>query len=698
MKRTLFVTCLILVSFLGYGQCPVTQIILTSQADIDNFSTTYPGCTSPGNGILISGNDISDLSGLSNLSYVGGGFSIINNPLLASLDGLEGLNGMADFELMDNILLSDISALENSEIYEFSDILTISGNTMLSDCSITGICDRIRTNIGVITIENNNSNCNNYTEVFSNCVICPLTYLTLSTQAEVDAFATNYPNCTNMITSLDIDGDDITDLSGLSQIEAFDYGSIRIQHNPVLQSLDGLGPLTLTGVTAAITLTDNPVLSSISSLEGSTIFEGYLRLTSNPMITSLEAFSSQTGFLNIRIDGCDGITDLSGLEGVTSINSLDIRENDNLQNISALSNISGQMREIIMHTNNSLTSLSGLEGIHSVFEGIVIRRCPSLSNLDGLNGITNETIPQNSMGIGITSNQILNDISALANIDFETISEVFIYDNSALSECDIASICSVLDVGITVIIEDNDVGCNSVQEVEEDCATVDIPDANFLSTLLNHNPIIDTDGDNAIQYGEAEIFNGTIEASNMNISNFEGLEAFINIAGFNGAGNEIVTLRLDDNTTLTSVIFENNPLLEAVNLKNGNNTSITNFQGLNCPSLQFVCVDDVTFAEANFTNIDAQVEFTIDCGFLAVPTFDIQKSVTMFPNPVSDRLQIHVAEGIVFEKATLYSILGEELFHTSEENVDCSQLATGIYFVKVMTDHGAVTKKIIKNH
>lgn len=696
MKRTLFVTCLILVSFLGYGQCPVTQIILTSQADIDNFSTTYPGCTSPGNGILISGNDISDLSGLSNLSYVGGGFSIINNPLLASLDGLEGLNGMADFELMDNILLSDISALENSEIYEFSDILTISGNTMLSDCSITGICDRIRTNIGVITIENNNSNCNNYTEVFSNCVICPLTYLTLSTQAEVDAFATNYPNCTNMITSLDIDGDDITDLSGLSQIEAFDYGSIRIQHNPVLESLDGLGPLTLTGVTAQITITGNPLLSSISSLEGSTIFEGYLRLTNNPMITSLEAFSSQTGFLNIRIDGCDGITDLSGLEGVTSINTLELRENANLQNILALSNVSGRMTEIDIDFNASLSSLSGLEGIHSVFESIHVGRNSSLENLNGLSGLTNEISPQNAVSLVINGHALLNDISGLTNLDYTTLSVVGIFNNSALSKCDVASICGYIDLGSPLQIENNEVGCNTVAEVVEDCATVDIPDANFLSTLLNHNPIIDTDGDNAIQYGEAEIFNGTLEASNMNINDFSGLEAFINITGFNGASNEIVTLRLDDNTALTSVIFENNSLLEAVNLKNGNNTNISNFQGLNCPNLQFVCVDDVSFAETNFTNIDAQVAFTTDCGFLAVPTFDIQKNVTMFPNPVSEKLQIRVAEGVVFEKATLYSILGEELFFTSEENVDCSQLAAGIYFVEVTTDRGSISKKIVK--
>ena len=63
---------------------------------------------------------------------------------------------------------------------------------------------------------------------------------TFNSQAEIDAFATNYPNCTELTSSLVISGDDITDLSGLAQITA--CTSLGISNNLLLQNTDGLNP------------------------------------------------------------------------------------------------------------------------------------------------------------------------------------------------------------------------------------------------------------------------------------------------------------------------------------------------------------------------------------------------------------------------------------------------------------------------
>ena len=119
-----------------------------------------------------------------------------------------------------------------------------------------------------------------------------------------------------------------------------------------------------------------------------------------------------------------------------------------------------------------------------------------------------------------------------------------------------------------------------------------------------------------------------------------GLEAFVNITGFNGSGNFMSALSLETNTAITSVDFSNNPDLESVNLKNGNNTAITSFNGVDCPTLNFVCVDEVAFAEANFTNIDPQVIFVDDCSVLAVSEFNLAEAIALFPNPVSNNLTI----------------------------------------------------------
>ena len=45
MRKILLLTVCLFVTLLSFGQCPVNNINLTTQADIDNFSANYPGCT-----------------------------------------------------------------------------------------------------------------------------------------------------------------------------------------------------------------------------------------------------------------------------------------------------------------------------------------------------------------------------------------------------------------------------------------------------------------------------------------------------------------------------------------------------------------------------------------------------------------------------------------------------------------------------
>lgn len=245
-------------------------------------------------------------------------------------------------------------------------------------------------------------------------------------------------------------------------------------------------------------------------------------------------------------------------------------------------------------------------------------------------------------------------------------------------------------------IGSNASGYKSTAEFEREFDIVSIPDTNFLNALLNYTPAIDTNGDDAIQFDEAEAFTATLDVANETIFDFTGLEAFVNITGFNGGGNFMNSLSLKANTQLTSVDFSESPDLETVNLKNGNNTSVTSFNGSLCPSLQFVCVDNVAFAEANFTNIDSQVQFVDDCEFLAVPTYNLKEAITVFPNPVLDVLTISVEGNFSYTKSEIYSVSGQQLKETPGRQIGMSDLSAGIYFVKVISEEGSITKKIVK--
>ena len=50
------------------AQCPVFEVELTTQSQVDNFMITYPGCTEVTQSVWIEGDDITSLAGLSGIT------------------------------------------------------------------------------------------------------------------------------------------------------------------------------------------------------------------------------------------------------------------------------------------------------------------------------------------------------------------------------------------------------------------------------------------------------------------------------------------------------------------------------------------------------------------------------------------------------------------------------------------------------
>ena len=73
---------------------------------------------------------------------------------------------------------------------------------------------------------------------------CPTGNVSFNSQAEVDAFGTNFPNCTTINGSIFMENtNDITDLSPLGNITSVS-GSIKIDNLNMLNDLSGLGNIT----------------------------------------------------------------------------------------------------------------------------------------------------------------------------------------------------------------------------------------------------------------------------------------------------------------------------------------------------------------------------------------------------------------------------------------------------------------------
>ncbi|CAM1370817.1 T9SS type A sorting domain-containing protein [Tenacibaculum xiamenense] len=123
---------------------------------------------------------------------------------------------------------------------------------------------------------------------------------------------------------------------------------------------------------------------------------------------------------------------------------------------------------------------------------------------------------------------------------------------------------------------------------------VTIPDANFKSILLNHSPVIDTNGDGEIQVSEAESVTGTINAEgnsrpdNEKISDLTGIEAFVNIKDLHCQENNLSSIDLSKNVLLENVFMTNN--------------QITSFDGANLNKLIRINADSNNLTSFNLAN------------------------------------------------------------------------------------------------
>ncbi len=118
-----------------------------------------------------------------------------------------------------------------------------------------------------------------------------------------------------------------------------------------------------------------------------------------------------------------------------------------------------------------IKNLDGLELTEKIQEAILLEGNNSLENIDGLSNlkILGEVGGFNNPALKIINNGSLISLQPLSQtlVDLEVLE---IRNNPLLSICSVPPICQALsNVGTEVIIEDNMTGCNTINEVLEDC-------------------------------------------------------------------------------------------------------------------------------------------------------------------------------------------------------------------------------------
>jgi hypothetical protein len=287
--------------------CLPEGIIFSTQGQIDNFQSDYPGCSVIEGNVGIHGNNITNLDSLSVLTSIGGYLNLYDNPVLASLTGLENLTSIGGF-------------------------LRIFYNDSLT--SLTGL--------GSLAFIGGNL------DLIHNAALISLTDITKVTSIEGGLFLSGNYALTSLtglegLTSIGgnlsvLQSDALINLAGLNNVNTI-AGYIDIEFNDILSDLTGLENLTSLG--KHIHIADNNALSSLTGLEGLNSITGGLAIINNDALLSMTGMGNVVSMgSGIFIGDNHALTSLTGLDNVTSIGG-----------------------ELTLTTNASLTSLAGLDKI-----------------------------------------------------------------------------------------------------------------------------------------------------------------------------------------------------------------------------------------------------------------------------------------------------------------------------------------------
>lgn len=97
--------------------------------------------------------------------------------------------------------------------------------------------------------------------------------------------------------------------------------------------------------------------------------------------------------------------------------------------------------------------------------------------------------------------------------------------------------------------------------------------------------------------------------------------------------------------------------------------------------------------------VSYRMSWEVDNSKLSIENFDLDKSIELFPNPTSDYLNIQNNGNLSLEKLEIIEMTGKIVYQTNriENQISLRNLDSGIYFVRIYSNKGITTKKVIKS-
>ncbi len=352
MKKLILLLASMLVtnSFAFSQGCLPGGIMFTTQAGIDNFQANHPGCNEIEGDVTITGNNITNLNGLSVVNLIGGSLAIKNCNMLADLSGLDNLEYIgADLRIERNDSITSLEGLGSLSMVEGSVYL---GDLYYSTYPYTTGNFSLATLSGLNSLTTINGNL----KIYENVHLLTLSGLENLDEIGGDLVIGGY----DYTYGFKFGNRFLTDFTGLNNLSSVG-GSLYVAGNIRLVNFNGLQNLASIGGNFGILLNDS--LVSFTGLDQVASIGGNLDIRSSKSLLSfsgLDMVNSIGGDLKIGSywAGNHLLTDLTGLNNLTSIGgALEIIDNELLTNLSGLDNIvPGSIAELKIQENDLLSA------------------------------------------------------------------------------------------------------------------------------------------------------------------------------------------------------------------------------------------------------------------------------------------------------------------------------------------------------
>lgn len=326
-----------IVLFSGFtilAQCPTQPFDLLNQAEVNAFPGNYPSCTFLPDGVdvKISGNDITDLSPLSQLTGTLAVFEIRDCPNLVSLTGMDNFTVIGN-DALDGFILRDLPSLNS--IASLSTLDSVTGEFTIRTCpqlaSLNGLDNLVYANGSLI--------------IRDNAILISLQGLN---------------NLEYIGETLElVENPTLTDISALSNVDTIVggiEGGVFLEANTALTTLNGLGHAnTSIGSNLDLLFNDNLSLCSVPSI---------CTYLSNPPQGAVITISANALGCNSQQEIESGCANLSLSEISTSAQLFALLGNPVSEKLVIETNFSGTMELFSAH--NFIGSYSLEPGIHTL--------------------------------------------------------------------------------------------------------------------------------------------------------------------------------------------------------------------------------------------------------------------------------------------------------------------------------------------